>query len=1204
MEEAQTQAQSQGEQQQKESQQQQQQQGFGAYIALEDNNAPLTLVDELAFEKDDPVHVWIPTVTKPPTSTVAEGEGGPRVAWYKATNARTKQTGYVQLSKLSPLENIDPVVYSSGGARQYLSTGACVSIGCACVAGGLQQQQPQSLSQQTTISDAFGGMRLGGSGTTTSSTTQGTTDTTATANAEELYMKCVTPAPVLKDPALKDEMASRTSNRAHAPEFVYFVTPIICLFCQDYIWGLGRQGGQCRNCSACFHVNCLPMALYRPCQRNSDMYQNIPNTFRTEKSINEWTTENVLEWMTAVNMYDHVEVFKTKAIKGCDLPNLDRDKLEQMGIKNDFHQHTILTTIRQLLTSADMTAAAELPILSASAHTAVNLSAAAGPDQYNGHKLMNGSFSKQQKCDMCKNYLLGLVHQGLFCTQCRLVVHRQCSVMGLRPCTAADRSGTQQQQNQQSQQLTSTPTTYILGGAYRQEHQHIFGKSLCLLFDAQQQAAPQIVVDLCTSLEKKAVMDKALDLYVVYRTTPVRYDEVNKLRDALNENLLNIDLNGYTPECVATVLKKFFHELPDPLIPVTLYQSFIDASMLDDQQAVERMKAIIQDMAPHHNKTLQYFMRHLIRICRLQFMRGNKQQPTMLLQNWCHILMRPAWERIVLFVSNIKNHLRVLEILMYKLDWNEALPEFLSIPAVPPRKTSRTGGPGTGTGTGGGMAKKSIIASPEGGSSVGAPIIEIDYSRSTTQQPGAVGTAGSGVVGGGMLLTGGAPLVTDPDTPQELRDAEWYWGKISRDVAKEKMMDAQDGSFLVRDAINDAGEYTLVLKKDGTDRPIKIYHKNGKYGFTQDCTFESLVGMINEFRTTTLKEYNTILDISLLYPISRFEDESLYPTASDIHQLAQNFYETVQKLTDLQNMRESTLEAFNQTQSHVELRKQAQEAFIEADKLFNDQLQTQARYETEAQPHEKRSLAQNRSLIESRLEELRKCKKNLDEDMERERERMRELQREAMKLKPEILNLSKQKDQYLEALKRQAITDAQIKQILKDGYLSATNPDSTQDLPHLDETTWLRERYTRQDAEKKLANKPTGTFLIRARNAGHYALSIACDGRVNHCIIHQTERGYGFAEPYFIYDSLKSLVVHYATNSLEEHNDLLQTTLKYPAFAPNIPTSGGGGSGSGGSGGSGGGSVQTGGSSSSASSSTRQQTQQGQAWPGMTSFAA
>ena len=109
MEESQQTTASQAEQQQKEQQQQQQQQpsqpapppqqqqqGFGTYIALEDSTGPPTLVDELAFEKDDIVHVWMPTVTKPPTSTAAEGEGGPRVAWYKATNARTKQTGYVQ----------------------------------------------------------------------------------------------------------------------------------------------------------------------------------------------------------------------------------------------------------------------------------------------------------------------------------------------------------------------------------------------------------------------------------------------------------------------------------------------------------------------------------------------------------------------------------------------------------------------------------------------------------------------------------------------------------------------------------------------------------------------------------------------------------------------------------------------------------------------------------------------------------------------------------------------------------------------------------------------------------------------------------------------------------------------------------------------------------------------------------------------------
>ncbi len=42
--------------------------------------------------------------------------------------------------------------------------------------------------------------------------------------------------------------------------------------------------------------------------------------------------------------------------------------------------------------------------------------------------------------------------------------------------------------------------------------------------------------------------------------------------------------------------------------------------------------------------------------------------------------------------------------------------------------------------------------------------------------------------------------------------------------------------------------------------------------------------------------------------------------------------------------------------------------------------------------------------------------------------------------------------------------------------------------------------------------------------------------------------GYGFASP-FEFDSLISLVLYYATNTMGKHNpELLQTMLKYPAF--------------------------------------------------------
>lgn len=45
------------------------------------------------------------------------------------------------------------------------------------------------------------------------------------------------------------------------------------------------------------------------------------------------------------------------------------------------------------------------------------------------------------------------------------------------------------------------------------------------------------------------------------------------------------------------------------------------------------------------------------------------------------------------------------------------------------------------------------------------------------------------------------------------------------------------------------------------------------------------------------------------------------------------------------------------------------------------------------------------------------------------------------------------------------------------------------------------------------------------------------------------DHGFGFAEPYNIYASLLDLVLHYAVNSLEEHNDRLKTTLMYPVGA-------------------------------------------------------
>uniref|UniRef100_A0A8D0S2S4 Phosphatidylinositol 3-kinase regulatory subunit alpha n=2 Tax=Sus scrofa TaxID=9823 RepID=A0A8D0S2S4_PIG len=640
---------------------------------------------------------------------------------------------------------------------------------------------------------------------------------------------------------------------------------------------------------------------------------------------------------------------------------------------------------------------------------------------------------------------------------------------------------------------------------------------------APPDVAPPLLIKLVEAIEKKG-----LECPTLYRTQSS--SSTAELRQLLDCDATSVDLEMIDVHVLADAFKRYLLDLPNPVIPVAVYSEMISLApeVQSSEEYIQLLKKLIRSPNIPHQYwlTLQYLLKHFFKLS--QTSSKNLLSARVLSELFSPLLFRfPAASS-----ENTEHLIKVIEILI-STEWNERQPA----PALPPKPPKPT------TVANNGMNNNMSLQDAEW--YWGDISRESQFSVLMCQSDWSVGFKNK---------------FLSPESHQILEMSIVSCSFHFREEVNEKLRDTADGTFLVRDASTKMhGDYTLTLRKGGNNKLIKIFHRDGKYGFSDPLTFNSVVELINHYRNESLAQYNPKLDVKLLYPVSKYQQDQVVKE-DNIEAVGKKLHEYNTQFQEKSREYDRLYEDYTRTSQEIQMKRTAIEAFNETIKIFEEQCQTQERYskeyiekfKREGNEKEIQRIMHNYEKLKSRISEIVDSRRRLEEDLKKQAAEYREIDKRMNSIKPDLIQLRKTRDQYLMWLTQKGVRQKKLNEWLgnentEDQY-SLVEDD--EDLPHHDEKTWNVGSSNRNKAENLLRGKRDGTFLVReSSKQGCYACSVVVDGEVKHCVINKTATGYGFAEPYNLYSSLKELVLHYQHTSLVQHNDSLNVTLAYPVYA-------------------------------------------------------
>lgn len=194
----------------------------------------------------------------------------------------------------------------------------------------------------------------------------------------------------------------------------------------------------------------------------------------------------------------------------------------------------------------------------------------------------------------------------------------------------------------------------------------IFGVELATLAEREGSAVPLAIETLFCQIESRHLREVG-----IYRVSGAK-STINALKKALDtEPLSSIDVGGgefSDPHTISGVIKQWYRDMPEPVVPFAFYHHLITAEQLDDPAQLRSVfRAIIHRFPEAHYVLLRRTIQHLTRVAAES--KANSMPPHNLgLVFGTSLLNPPGADPVVLGMSNIGRAAHVVKIMIEDFD--------------------------------------------------------------------------------------------------------------------------------------------------------------------------------------------------------------------------------------------------------------------------------------------------------------------------------------------------------------------------------------------------------------------------------------------------------------------------------------------------------------------------------------------------------